>query len=342
MSIRLLAIGPCGMMMTFKLPVAAIVTAAGLASVSPGFASGYNTGAIVSLDKNSVLREETKAGAQKIEGSVSHDIGHATSGWNDSYSMSTSAKGLTITNNISGAFPNAAGHVVDEAVNLQAQVHDKLTISGNTPGQRLAWHRSMAISGDTSFHGNLGANINASNLAVYEFSIGSQSDVDMDPGPYLGLESGAATFATGLHEHSTLFRPKDFIRIPPSVLNYTMYVSVGQDTSFDMTINLLSHVAVNADASAVLNENFSVNFDTGPGFFTLVGNDGHDTGVRFDPRGDSNFKISSASGFNYLADAGEGGGGAVPEPASWALILGGFGATGGAMRMSRWRARNLA
>jgi hypothetical protein len=50
----------------------------------------------------------------------------------------------------------------------------------------------------------------------------------------------------------------------------------------------------------------------------------------------SSLSLVAQSGTNYLARLGDGD--AVPEPASWALMLLGFGATGAALRRSRGRA----
>ena len=320
-------------------PSLTIITIVALTFVSPAAATGFVTSAVVDLNGVSHLRYERTSGPQKVSGSISDDLGHATPGWNATYSFTASARGLAITSKTTGHVPNENSHLVGGEVHLQSAVEDTVTITGSNPGQRLAWHRSMKIAGNTEFIGSTGKEANAFYNALYNFRIIGQGDFDIDPGPYLGFVGvGLPTFATGTHIAHNGLRPYDIVRAPQPRLDYTMYITTGQDTVFDIFIDLLTDTILNADASATLTQGFNVNFDTGPGFFTLVGNDGRDTGVRFDPHGDPNFKITSASGFNYLALAGEGGG-AVPEPASWALMLAGFGATGGAIRMSKRKMR---
>ena len=318
------------------------VAAVALSVASPAAATGFDTVAIVTLNhSNSHLRYEDKPSPQKISGSLANDLGHEISGWKSAYSLEASASGLSTAIRSSGHVPNTDGRLFVNEVDLQTLVRDTIAIKGSSPGQRLAWHRSMKIGGNSEFNGDIGAGASSFYQSLYDFTIFSVGDFDIDPGPYLGFGGqGIPTFATGTHfaSHVGAGRPLDIVRVPQSILDYTMYVTVGQESSFTFGINLFSGTILNSEASVALTQQFNVNFDTGPGFFTLVGNDGRDTGVRFDPHLDPNFDISSASGFNYLASAGARGG-AVPEPVSWALMLAGFGTTGGAMRMSKRKTR---
>ena len=79
-------------------------------------------------------------------------------------------------------------------------------------------------------------------------------------------------------------------------------------------------------------ENFDI--DNGEGFFSILATAGQViTGVSFTTGSDLGFtdirQIRINTGTNLVAD--------VPEPATWAMMLLGFGATGMAMRRSRRR-----
>lgn len=58
-------------------------------------------------------------------------------------------------------------------------------------------------------------------------------------------------------------------------------------------------------------------------------------GIGFDPNADNTYSVNLKAGGNSLTSFAKIGAGAVPEPATWALMLLGFGAIGGTMRRQR-------
>lgn len=125
------------------------------------------------------------------------------------------------------------------------------------------------------------------------------------------------------------------LELPPEV-NFDLDFTVGEVKEFDLSLSAFIQM-IN------LNDSFGTPFN----YHTLVMNflsGGTLTDIATGKPA-CGISAASASGFNYLAgidigacqvDGGGGGGtSGVPEPASWALMLGGFGLVGGVLRSGR-------
>jgi PEP-CTERM motif len=162
----------------------------------------------------------------------------------------------------------------------------------------------------------------------------------------LGVFDGAFT-AVGVGDTATLFNPVGFPSVNAVVLNSLTLTIGGQSvTGLEPTVFFSNapfnaygfnsfHPGVPFDILAVLGFNFAV-----PNGYDALGSLGP-TAVAFS---------GSQTGpgiFSYATDAGPaffqrvnitsfeaslGNGGAVPEPASWAMMIAGFGIAGAAMR----------
>ena len=280
------------------------------------------------------IKGQSSPVSQKMSGGIAKDLGRATPGVSNSYSIIAAAGGLSISNNFDTKIPSVGiSHGLSfQQLTLQAQFYDNLHITGGTAGQRLIFHRQLGISGGSSLSGrNNSTDPNSGFELTTELALSVTGLAD--PGPYAGLDHGGPSFATAAYGRFGSGLLTALNRAPPTTVEYDMMVTVGQDNFFQAIMNLDTTVFVQNKTTTSMRQNYSINLDTGPGYFTILGNDGLDSGIRFTP----NFKIKSDSGFDYMAAAGQGGSNiaAIPEPASWALMLGGFSAIGGAMRRTR-------
>jgi len=318
-----------------KSVLAAMTILAAVSIAPPAFAATAVYAFLTSpTGEQKTLQGQSAPTSQKISGSIAKDLGHATPGVSNSYSVSASAGGLSLSNSFDTKIPSVGiSHGLSvQQMALQAQFYDTLNITGGTPGQRLIFHRQLTISGGSSLSGrNNSADPNSG------FDLRTQLALGVtglnDPGPYTGLDGGSPSFATAAYGRFGSAPLISLNRAAPANVEYDMIVTVGERNFFQAVMNLDTTVFVQNESTTSVRQNYAINLDTGPGYFTILGNDGLDTGIRFTP----NFTIKSDSGFDYMAAAGEGSGnaGAAPEPASWALMLGGFSAIGGAMRGTR-------
>jgi hypothetical protein len=90
-------------------------------------------------------------------------------------------------------------------------------------------------------------------------------------------------------------------------------------TSFDPSDALFNAVAYNDDYPTIGLSGFTVALTAGTSYFAVV------SGFENDDFGTYSLSITGPGGVVT-------GGGGVPEPASWALMIAGFGLVGGAMR----------
>jgi hypothetical protein len=122
----------------------------------------------------------------------------------------------------------------------------------------------------------------------------------------------------------------------PSFIDFDLDFSVGETKEFDLSLSAFFQMLNLNDPFGTPFNSYSLAMDfLSGGTLTDVATGKAACGI----------SATSASGFNYLAgidigacqvDGGGGDGGSdVPEPASWAMMLGGFGLIGGAMRTHR-------
>ena len=135
----------------------------------------------------------------------------------------------------------------------------------------------------------------------------------LHPGP----GTGAATFVgfqvttAGLHTYSAEFNQQDTNTAAASVNLTEFYLPFGGAAQ-------LYPIAQINQGNPSLITGFSDNFNVGDLFGYIIDNDG-------------DFQFDS-TGVNFTVDAPAS---AVPEPATWALLIGGFGLTGATLRRRR-------
>jgi len=144
-----------------------------------------------------------------------------------------------------------------------------------------------------------------------------------------GIAGGSITDDYNFFANSKGHTDFESLRLP-SMVDFDMDFSVGDTKEFDLSISAFFQMINLNDNSGTPTNTYSLAMDfLSGGTLTDVATGKAACGIT----------ASSASGFDYLAgiDVGAcgidgGGGGSVPEPASWALMLGGFGLVGGTLR----------
>ncbi|MBV9909197.1 MAG: PEP-CTERM sorting domain-containing protein [Hyphomicrobiales bacterium] len=190
-------------------------------------------------------------------------------------------------------------------------------VEGLQPGQSLTFHDSVSLTGAasvTTLHNLPGSHTTALSDLL---ATGAQD-------PYFGsvVTQAAAATLTDVTDDGFDIIHSDFG--PLNSNEISARVQSNGEVSFQVGLELDTQLLENTSESIDYSASYLLNLGSS-GYFTLDDANGFDTGIRFDAR---NLKIISDEGFNFFATSAPGGGdgGAVPEPASWALMITGFGA----------------
>ena len=165
------------------------------------------------------------------------------------------------------------------------------------------------------------------------FTYGSGNDYS--PANAVVLTSGSDELALRFHQ--------TYVTAPASDLNGVYSFVLGTDPlSFDWSIlgdtsgalismkNLLTGATTSYDPFFVGNDNETNGSGAVQNSFRL-----NWAGIGFDPNVNNTYSVSLMSGGNSQTAYAKVGIGAVPEPATWAILVLGFGFVGGMMRFRR-------
>jgi hypothetical protein len=144
--------------------------------------------------------------------------------------------------------------------------------------------------------------------------------------------SGTVTFATPLTAN---------LKLADAFPNITAFsFTAGPETLTNLTYNpSFSQFQISTDATGTVT-GWHIDIGLGGGGDFILDNNslgftGDQVAVGANFVGDANFNPGEAFALNRTAATFVATAAAVPEPASWALMLGGFGLVGGVMRMRR-------
>lgn len=144
--------------------------------------------------------------------------------------------------------------------------------------------------------------------------------------------TGTVTFAAPLAANLNL------ANVFPNITAFNF--TAGPETLTNLTFNpSFSQFEISTDAAGAITA-WHINIGLGGGGDFILDNNwfgsfGDQVAVGANFVGDANFDPGEAFALNRTAASFAATPAAVPEPASWALMLGGFGLAGGAMRMRR-------
>ena len=154
--------------------------------------------------------------------------------------------------------------------------------------------------------------------------IGSEG---IGPGPFGGLIFAEQSYVAD-QDHSALMSSG-----APSTIDFSLNFFLGEAQRFDITMQLLGEeeldiTALGPAGRMVFSQDYGLSWMDGATITDAA------TGEAL-----CGLTVTADSGFDYLGRAnagacggGSGGSGGVPEPASWALMIVGFGLTGAALR----------
>ena len=216
-------------------------------------------------------------------------------------------------------------------------VTDSLDISstgGN--GREVTLHKTLDLKSLINF-------VNDAQVREGDNFSGTASDKLQISGSGIGLSAhGDDTFMSNLLVQQPNFAAVTS-RAPPETIDFALNFILGEAQSFDINM-LLSVVGNMNDRDGTVFGRQEIE-----GGFELTWADGGTLTDALTGQAVCGASSSSDSGFNYLrgiasspcdvgggGDGGGGGtGGGVPEPASWALMILGFGVSGGLLRRRR-------
>ena len=274
-------------------------------------------------------RDADSPGTIKISGNLDKDLGRPTPGVGNAYSAVSGPGGIRLSNTYRTK-TSSSDQLRYYDTQIFARYSDTIKLTGSHNGQQLMFHRKFQVAGGSSFAGESDHANSAYNF-VYDVGV-----TGVQHNPLYSYNGGTQAYATGQHSAGPFERNYDDDLIWTNPAEYTQIVTVGEDVQFSIGLNFDVNFVVQREETASLVQNYSLNFDLGPSYFTIIEND-RDTGIVFDLNSDRNFSFVSANGFDYFAAAGHGADaiGAVPEPTSWAAMVGGLGMVGGALRRAR-------
>jgi len=260
-----------------------------------------------------------KAGAATISNSESFtNDGGIFDAVGDQYSVTATSAfgklGVSISGTSLAVKPNTAA---DQSVEATAQFFDTVRIVSNNPAlndgtHHVIEHGIINLSGTASVSGPSNINNVKSEASALVQVFGT------------GISGG------GVNAGFLDTQPNQNMPFVQSIA-WTMDVTLGVDKEIHLDMTVIGSSCVNnlfgsANAgSAQFEADFQHTLKWGDGtYFT------DEAGNVLD-----GLTIDSASGFDYLHPTFDSG--SVPEPASWALMLGGFGMIGGTLRASKRR-----
>lgn len=217
------------------------------------------------------------------------------------------------------AMGRSSENIID-TVDALTMLSDTLTVTGLAPGKHVQFHEKLFLNGTN----DLIAQDNTPHDPVSSIALsGVQVRVQGT-----GVDSRFNGVAIVDHEISSDSGVTSNRR-PPAFIDQVVDLFMGIATKVSVSLNVTGFLQLQNNIVTPTIGTFDGNyFDTLgylPGaFFTDA-----DTGEVLD-----NVHLVSASGFDYLNPPAEVAGG-VPEPASWALMISGFGMAGGLLRRRR-------
>jgi len=214
-------------------------------------------------------------------------------------------------------------------VEATAQTNDKWMVVSKNKALNDGTHHVIE-HGSLTLSGSFQAHASGPNNSDKDFSNSGAGIGVFVEGTGVTLPDGIAGSTSASVCHSGCRPPNDTPLV--KVVNYTLDMTYGKSEDINISLRLDAN-SLSQNFSSVTNSPTSSDF-SGDFIHTLAWNSGmyftDEDGNALNP---DDFTFSAASGFDYMHPTF--GTGSVPEPASWALMLGGFGMMGSAMRRAK-------
>lgn len=299
-----------------RLTIASMTVIAMLASAGAAAASG-----VVFVDElasptghTTVQRQSEGDRSVTLAGNLTTDLHQPNQTATGTYTGTAGSGHMAVGTHLSvqpGDFNFANTHVF-------AQYTDSIAVSGLAAGQSVTVHQVLHVSGSNTItepSGPPGSGATARTDLTIE-------GTGIPEGPIFGSFDGPV-YATSRHSRpANHLTDRDLSQDDIDLL----FTLTSQGGSFFMDVELQTELEGFGGGRGDILAGYDISWGHG-GFLTLNDAHGVDTGVRVGP----GVTLRSPTGFNFLTGL-NGSAGSAPEPASWALMIVGFGGVGAMLR----------